>query len=375
MSFWRGKRVLVTGHTGFKGAWLCLELAELGAEVTGFALPPPTQPSLFEAAAVARRIRHRLGDVRDPGALAETVAQARPEIVFHLAAQSLVRTSYAEPADTFATNVMGTVNLLDAVRVSRGVRAVVCVTSDKCYENPETGRPLVETDPMGGHDPYSASKGCAELVVAAYRRSFFDPARIAEHGVGLASARAGNVIGGGDWARDRLVPDLMRGFSTGQRTLIRFPAAVRPWQHVLEPLAGYRLLAERLWAGDGSVAEGWNFGPAETDARSVRWIADRLAQLWGAGAGWDETGEPQPHEAHHLSLDCAKARDRLGWAPAWDLEAGLAATVAWRQAFERGADPADITLAQILDHARTDLAKTYHARTDEPEKVIAADGR
>jgi CDP-glucose 4,6-dehydratase len=353
VSFWRGKRVFLTGHTGFKGAWLSLQLTDLGADVTGFSLPAPTEPSLFAAARVGKHVRHVDGDVRDGEGLRHALAQARPDIVLHLAAQSLVRTSYEEPDSTFATNVMGTVNVLEAVRRADGVRAVVVVTSDKCYENRETGRAYVEDDPMGGHDPYSASKGCAELVASAYRRSFFNPADHARHGVGVASARAGNVIGGGDWAKDRLVPDLMRDFAAGRRTVIRFPDAVRPWQHVLEPLSGYLELARRLWEGEASAAEGWNFGPAAADARPVRWLADRLAQLWGEGAGWDATGEPQPHEAGHLSLDCAKARDRLGWRPVWDLDTGLAQTLAWYHAHHRGADALDLTLDQIRAHARS----------------------
>jgi CDP-glucose 4,6-dehydratase len=350
MSFWRGKRVFITGHTGFKGAWLALWLADQGAEVTGFALAPPTKPNLFDAARVGKRIIHLVGDITQPSALTAALSRAKPEIVLHLAAQSLVRLSYDEPVSTYATNIMGTVNLLEAVRRSPGVRAVVCVTSDKCYENRETGQAYREDDPMGGYDPYSSSKGCAELVVSAYRRSFFHPDKLAEHGVAVASVRAGNVIGGGDWAKDRLVPDLMRGFASGQRPLIRFPTAVRPWQHVLEPLGGYLLLAEKLYGGDPQWAEGWNFGPAESDAKPVRWVADRLAQIWGEGAGWDETGEPQPHEAGHLSLDCSKARARLGWTPAWDLAEGLSQTVAWYKGFTRGDDVADLTLGQIRAH-------------------------
>ncbi|MBV8684704.1 MAG: CDP-glucose 4,6-dehydratase [Caulobacteraceae bacterium] len=352
MSFWRGRRVLVTGHTGFKGSWLSLQLADLGAEVTGFSLPPPTEPSLFVAARVAKHVRHIDGDVRDSDAVRAAVASARPEIVLHLAAQSLVRTSYEEPDATFATNVMGTVNVLEGARRSDGLRAIVVVTSDKCYENRETGRAYVEDDPMGGHDPYSASKGCAELVVSAYRRSFFGPADHARHGVALASARAGNVIGGGDWAKDRLVPDLMRDFAAGRRTRIRFPEAVRPWQHVLEPLSGYLELARRLCEGEVSVAECWNFGPAASDAQPVRRLADRLAELWGEGAGWDATGEPQPHEAGHLSLDCTKAEERLGWRPTWNLDEGLAQTLAWYQAYYRGADAYNLTVNQIRAHAR-----------------------
>jgi CDP-glucose 4,6-dehydratase len=342
-AFWRGKRVFLTGHTGFKGAWLALWLADLGAEVIGYSLPPPTEPSLFDVARVKSRLRHLEGDVRDEAKLALAVAEARPDIVFHMAAQSLVRLSYDEPVATYATNVMGTVHLLEAVRRSEGVRAVVCVTSDKCYENRETSRPYREGDAMGGHDPYSSSKGCAELVTSAYRRSFFaGPDRAA-----VATARAGNVIGGGDWARDRLVPDLLNGFAAGVSPLVRFPSAVRPWQHVLEPLAGYLRLAEALWAGEPGAADGWNFGPDEGDARPVGWIADRLAALWGGGAAWETTGEPQPHEAHVLRLDCAKARRQLGWRPVWALDEALSQTVAWRRALDEGSDMADFTLHQI----------------------------
>ena len=336
--------MFVTGHTGFKGAWLCLWLTDLGAEVTGFALPPPTRPSLFEVARVADRVRHVLGDIRDPEAVRSAVADARPDIVIHMAAQSLVRESYAAPTETWDVNVMGTIHVLEALRGAGGARAVVCVTSDKCYENRESGRAYVEEDPMGGHDPYSSSKGAAELAAAAWRRSF-----LAGQGVGVATARAGNVIGGGDWAKDRLVPDLLDGFAQGRRPRVRFPDAVRPWQHVLEPLDGYLRLAEALFNGSPGAAEGWNFGPDEADARPVRWIADRLARLWGHGAGWDVTGEPQPHEAQMLRLDCAKARDRLGWTPTWGLDAALERTVAWRRAFHDGADMAAVSLRQIRE--------------------------
>ncbi len=344
LSFWRGKRVFVTGHTGFKGAWLSLWLTDLGAEVTGYALPPPTDPSLFVVADLERRLRHVVGDVRDVDHLSEAMREARPEVVIHMAAQSLVRDSYLDPVATYAVNVMGTVNLLEAVRRVDGVWAAICVTSDKCYENRETSRPYREDDAMGGFDPYSSSKGCSELVAAAYRRSFF-----AAGGAAIASARAGNVIGGGDWARDRLIPDLLNGFAAGARPLIRFPDAVRPWQHVLEPLSGYLRLAEALYEGDRTAAEGWNFGPDEDDARPVGWIADRLTTLWGDGAGWDLTGEPQPHEANVLRLDCAKARTHLGWTPRWGLDEALRRTVAWRRAFEAGADMTDFSLSQIRE--------------------------
>ncbi len=338
MSFWRGRRVFLTGHTGFKGSWLSLWLAELGAKVTGFSLPPPTSPSLFEAARVGDLVTSIEGDIRDLDALSRALADAAPEVVFHLAAQALVRPSYAEPVATYATNVMGTVHLLEAVRRARGVRAAVCVTSDKVYE-PRAG-PLGyrEGEPMGGCDPYSSSKGCAELVAAAWRRSFFPPERLAEHGVAVATARAGNVIGGGDWAADRLVPDLLAAFAAGETARIRSPNSVRPWQHVLDPLAGYLALAQRLHAGEAWAADAWNLGPPDEDARPVAEIADRLAVLWGDGAAWESTAEPGPHEAPWLELDASKARARLGWRPAWTLEEALAETVAWRRAFLEGTD-------------------------------------
>ncbi len=344
---WAGRRVLVTGHTGFKGAWLALWLQARGAEVTGFALPPPTDPSLFAAARVGDLVTHVEGDVRDAAALRRAVERARPEAIFHLAAQPLVRLSYREPVETYATNVMGTVHLLEAARAVPGVRAVVCVTSDKCYENREWVWPYREDDSMGGHDPYSSSKGCAELVIAAYRRSFF-----AEGGPALASVRAGNVIGGGDWADDRLVPDLVRAFASGTAPLIRAPQAVRPWQHVLEALAGYQAIAERLLGGDRRFAEAWNFGPPDDDARPVSWIVERLRRAWGGEAGGPlpDTG-PQPHEAGLLRLDSAKARAALGWRPALGLEQALEWIADWHKAVAAGADARAVTLAQIADYA------------------------
>ncbi|MEO8813496.1 MAG: CDP-glucose 4,6-dehydratase [Caulobacteraceae bacterium] len=351
MNFWRGKRVFLTGHTGFKGAWLALWLNDLGAEVTGYSLPPPTDPSLFALARVGERMTHIEGDVRDLDSLAAALRASRAEIVIHMAAQSLVRASYDDPVATYAVNVMGTVNLLEAVRRVGGVRAAVCVTSDKCYENRETATPCREGDAMGGYDPYSSSKGAAELVVSAWRRSFFNPATHREHGVGLASVRAGNVIGGGDWAADRLVPDMMRAFAAGRRPVIRFPGSIRPWQHVLAPLAGYMAVAERLWSGDVTAADGWNFGPADDDAREVGFVADRLAALWGGGADWETTGEPQPHEATFLRLDCSKARSALGWRPAWALEEGLRRTVEWYKARAGGADTRRLCLDQLMAYA------------------------
>ena len=345
--FWRGKRVLLTGHTGFKGGWLSLWLQNLGAEVTGYALKPPTNPSLFEVARVAEGMRSIIADVRDLSRLQNAMQEARPEIVFHLAAQPLVWESYRQPVETYATNVMGTVHLLEAVRQVGGVRSVVIVTSDKCYENRERRRGYREEEAMGGYDPYSSSKGCAELVTAAWRRSFFNPVNYGQHGVAVASARAGNVIGGGDWAADRLVPDLIRAWQTGAPLQIRQPAAIRPWQHVLEPLHGYLLLAERLWAEGPAYAEGWNFGPSEQDAWPVSRLVDRLARLWGKGADWRLDTTPHPHEAHYLRLDCAKAHERLGWQPRWNLDEALKQTVAWHQAEQAGSDMRVSTLAQI----------------------------
>jgi CDP-glucose 4,6-dehydratase len=332
-----GRRVFVTGHTGFKGSWLVAWLLRLGADVTGYALDPPTTPSLFEELGLAGRIRHIVADVRDLDALRASMVDARPDVVFHLAAQPLVRFGYAEPVATFATNIMGTVNVLEAVRACAGVRAVVNVTSDKCYENHETVRPYAETDPMGGFDPYSSSKGCSELVTAAYRRSFF----AAPDAAVIASARAGNVIGGGDWAADRIVPDCVRALTAGQPVLVRNPEAVRPWQHVLEPLSGYLWLAARMLAKGRAFEGGWNFGPDPSDVVPVSRVADAIVTGWGSGS-WlvPESAVPQPHEAGLLLLDISKARTGLGWRPVWDTGRALATTAAWYSA--RHADVADV---------------------------------
>lgn len=346
MSGWAGRRVLVTGHTGFKGSWLSLWLHALGAEVTGFALPPPSEPNLFAAARIADLVDHVEGDVRDFAAVRAVVEASRPEAIFHLAAQPLVRLSYREPVETYATNVMGTVHLLDAARHAADLRAIVCVTSDKCYDNREWVWPYRESDPMGGHDPYSSSKGCAELVAAAWRSSFF-----AEDGPGLATVRAGNVIGGGDWAEDRLVPDLVRAFEAGAAPLIRSPDAVRPWQHVLEALGGYLQIAERLLAGERGFADAWNFGPSDEDARPVGWIVERMRAAWGGGAAAVADTGPRPHEAGLLRLDCSKARAALGWRPALTLDQALDWIVAWHKAVGGGADARTVTLAQIADYA------------------------
>jgi CDP-glucose 4,6-dehydratase len=339
-SAWSGRRVLLTGHTGFKGAWLALWLRRLGAEVTGLADAVPTDPSLFALAGLDAEMRTVWADVRDHGAVAAAVRDSRAEVVLHRAAQPFVRRSFREPRETYEVNVMGTVNVLDAVRASDHVGAVVVVTSDKCYDNREQGRPFTEDDCMGGHDPYSNSKGCAELVTDAYRRSFFSDAPR------VASGRAGNVIGGGDWGEERLIPDLMRGALAGERVPIRRPDAIRPWQHVLNPLAGYLLLAERLLAGD-PVDSGWNFGPAADDVRPVRWIAERLSAAWPGELHWDLDPGPHPHEATYLALDSAKAREQLGWTPRWDLGEALDRIVEWYAALQAGDDVAAVTARQL----------------------------
>jgi CDP-glucose 4,6-dehydratase len=345
--FWQGKRVLLTGHTGFKGSWLGLWLQSMGAQLAGFALAPPTQPSLFELASVGSGMHSVLGDIRDLAALQTVLTAHQPEIVIHMAAQALVRHSYQNPVDTYATNVMGTVHLLEAVRQTPGVKAVVNITTDKCYENREWVWGYRENEPMGGYDPYSNSKGCAELVTAAYRASYFNPATYVQHGVALATVRAGNVIGGGDWAADRLLPDILAAFEQGQPAVIRNPHAIRPWQHVLEPLRGYLSLAEQLYTHGPDFAEAWNFGPNDEDAKPVGWIAQHMAALWGAGAQWQTDDGVHPHEAHYLKLDISKARSRLNWHPALRLQDALQLIIDWSQARRAGADMRARTLAQI----------------------------
>jgi CDP-glucose 4,6-dehydratase len=346
--FWRGRRVFLTGHTGFKGGWLSLWLQRLGARVHGYALAPETQPSLFERARVAEVLaQSTIADVRDTAALASALQQAQPEVVIHMAAQPLVRESYADPVGTYATNVMGTVHLLEAVRCAPSVRAVLVVTTDKCYENREWVWGYRESDALGGFDPYSSSKGCAELVTAAYRQSFFNPARHAEHGVAVASARAGNAIGGGDWSADRLLPDVFRAIQAGQSVAIRNPLATRPWQHVLEPLRGYITLAEKLVEAGPGHAEAFNFGPRSTDAWSVGRVADAVCQRWGGGACWQHDAATHPHEARSLVLDIAKADRMLGWRPVLDIRQALDLTVDWARAVNAGADARDTTLDQI----------------------------
>lgn len=345
--FWRGKRVFLTGHTGFKGSWMSLWLQSLGAELTGFALQPPTQPSLFEEAQVGKGMRSIIGDIRDLATMQQALQAAQPEIVIHMAAQPLVRYSYQNPVETYSTNVMGTVHVLEAVRNTPGVKAVVNITTDKCYENREWAWGYRENEPMGGYDPYSNSKGCAELVSSAYRSSFFNANTYAQHGVALATVRAGNVIGGGDWAQDRLVPDILAAFEQGRLVDIRNPDAIRPWQHVLEPLRGYLTLAEHLFEEGPGFAEGWNFGPNDEDAKSVGWIVQQMAAMWGNNARWHlDTGE-HPHEAHYLKLDISKARSRLHWHPALRLNGALQLIIDWAQQRQAGADMHTLTLAQI----------------------------
>jgi len=347
ISSWHSRKVFLTGHTGFKGGWLALWLAKLGAEVRGYALDPATEPNLFTVARVGSLIDDTRGDIRDAASLDVAMQAFAPEVVFHMAAQPLVRLSYDDPIGTYETNVIGTARVLDSIRRTPSVRAVVCVTTDKCYENKEWVWPYRETDPLGGYDPYSSSKACAEIVSAAYRQSFFPTAKLAEHGVALATARAGNVIGGGDWALDRLIPDLVRGFLTGEPVRIRRPHAIRPWQHVLEPLHGYIRLAEQLLTHDAKFATAYNFGPSDDDARPVAWIAERMTGFWGDGASWVLDEDESVHEAHYLRLDASRARADLGWTPHLRLETALDWLVQWYRANQSGADMHAFTLAQI----------------------------
>lgn len=346
-SFWKGRRVLLTGHTGFKGSWLSLWLDALGAKVTGYALGPPTQPNLFEQLGVASTIRSIRADIRDFPRLKSAIAECSPQVVIHMAAQSVVRRGYADPIETYSSNVMGTVNVLEALRQLRQPCAVVNVTSDKCYENREWVWGYRENEPMGGRDPYSNSKGCAELVTTAYRESFFSPDSIEQHGIALASARAGNAIGGGDWTSDQLIPDIMRAFLAGRPCLIRNPSAFRPWQFVLEPLRGYLMLAERL-TGDGPrFASGWNFGPVDADAKPVSWIADELARSWGNRSSWNKDPADHPREAHALKLDASKAGICLDWHPVLPLQQALEWIVEWYRAYQLGHDLERLTRSQI----------------------------
>jgi CDP-glucose 4,6-dehydratase len=356
--FYRGRRVFLTGHTGFKGAWLAAWLLDLGAEVAGYALAPSTKPALFDRLGLSRRMAHTRGDVTYAPRLARALKAHRPEIVFHLAAQALVRPSYADPVGTYRTNVLGTVNLFEAARAARSVKAVVNVTSDKCYENREWVYGYREMDPMGGHDPYSASKGCAELVTSSYRNSFFAPA-----GLGLASGRAGNVIGGGDWSVDRLIPDCVRALTCGRVIDLRNPGATRPWQHVLEPLSGYLQLGALLRRDPSRYAAGWNFGPDDDSVLTVEQVVQRIVGFWGDGR-YRVLKTPQPHEAKLLKLDASLARQRLGWRPVWDIDTALSMTVSWYRAHADGRMP--------LSRLTSDQIRAYTERAGERGLAWAA---
>lgn len=352
-NFYKGRKVFITGHTGFKGSWLSILLNWLGADVYGYALRPHTNPSLYEIADVNNLISSTIGDIRDFNLLRKMLAEIQPEIIIHMAAQPLVRESYRNPRETYEVNVMGTVNLLDAVRNIESVKAILNVTTDKCYENREWHWGYRENEPMGGYDPYSNSKGCSELVTSSFRSSFFNPKEYKNHGVALASARAGNVIGGGDWSEDRLIPDFIRSIVRREKVKIRSPYAIRPWQHVMEPLSGYLMLCEKLYTGGPPFGEGWNFGPDDRDAKNVEWITSTICRLWGIGAAYELDSDPQPHEASYLKLDCSKAKALLGWYPLWNIDHALQAIVDWHKAFSDNADMRAVTIRQIEEYFTT----------------------
>ncbi len=345
--FWRGKRVLLTGHTGFKGSWLSLWLQTVGANLLGYALPAPTQPSLFELACVAEGMQSVVGDIRDRPHLQQVIADFQPEIVIHFAAQSVVHESYTNPVENYDINVMGTVYLLEAIRQVGGVRAVVNVTSDKCYENREWIWGYRENEPLGGYDPYSNSKACSELVTASYRNSFFNPNDYLEHGVAIATARAGNVIGGGDWTSSGLISDLVKCLTQKQPIVLRNPRAIRPWQHVLDALNGYLILAEHLYHQGPAVGEAWNFGPYESDIKPVSWIVEQLLSVWGENISWEQDAAAHYHEATSLSLDCSKARLKLGWKPQFDLKMALTQIATWTKDWQSGAEMRQVTETEI----------------------------
>ena len=346
-SFWKNKRVLITGHTGFKGSWLSLWLQKLGAEVTGYARQAVDNPNMYTVVDIENGMNSVIDDVQNLESLILCIKENKPEIIIHMAAQALVRASYNDPVETYATNVMGTVNILEAVRCSHGVKAVVIVTSDKCYHNHGTEKGYQEDDAMGGYDPYSSSKGCAELVTSAYRNSYFNIKDYGQHGVAVASVRAGNVIGGGDWSEDRLIPDMITGFIKKESVKIRNPKAIRPWQHVLEPLEGYLVLSEKLYTEGSLYAEGWNFGPEKEDARPVSWLADSLVRHWGGDASWEQDAAYHPHEAQCLMLDSSKVRERLEWFPQLPLDIALKWTVEWYKAYTNNKNIREFTEHQI----------------------------
>lgn len=350
-SFWPNKKVFVTGHTGFKGSWLCLWLKSLGAKVSGYALNPNTKPSLYELCNIDDFVISVISDIRDREALAEAMSNAEPEIVIHMAAQPLVRESYKNPSETYETNVMGTVNFFEAVRKCESLRAVVNVTTDKCYENKEWDWGYRENEPLGGYDPYSNSKACSELVTSSYRNSFFNVDEYKNHGVGMASARAGNVIGGGDWTKDRLIPDCIKSLLEREKIIIRNPQAIRPWQHVLEPLCGYLLLAENLYRDGPQYAEGWNFGPDDNDAKTVEWIVKKICDKWEDNSSYKIDDGSHLHEANHLKLDCSKAKHRLAWYPKWSIDQAIDKIIEWTKAYEGQQDLRAVCLKQIKEYS------------------------
>ncbi len=341
--FWKSKKVFLTGHTGFKGSWLSLWLESMGAIVKGYSLEPNTTPNLFTKASVGENMESEIGDIRDLKRISKSMFDFNPDVLIHMAAQPLVRLSYQEPVNTYTTNVIGTVNVLEAARSCTNLKAIVSVTTDKCYENNEWDWGYRENEPMGGHDPYSSSKGCAELVTSAYRRSFFSTKDTAS----LASARAGNVIGGGDWSDDRLIPDILKAFEKSESVIIRNPLSTRPWQHVLEPLSGYLVLAQELYVNDSKFAEGWNFGPKDEGCKPVNWILDKMTSQWGNGATWELDKAYSPHEAGFLKLDCSKATNRLKWQPKWSLEETLNLIIEWHHTYVNEGDVKEQCLKEI----------------------------
>ncbi|MCF7622623.1 MULTISPECIES: CDP-glucose 4,6-dehydratase [Bacillaceae] len=357
--FWNRKKVLVTGHTGFKGSWLCLLLYSLGAKVTGYSMRPPTSPSLFELCRIDQLIPTRYADIRNIHTLQSTILELKPEIVIHMAAQPLVRTSYLNPVETYEINVMGTVHLLEAVRnaIHKGIpiKAVINVTTDKCYGNKEWFWGYRENDVLGGYDPYSSSKACSELVTEAYRKSFFNLEDYESHGVGVATARAGNVIGGGDWAVDRLIPDCIKTLLRGEKIKIRNPYAIRPWQHVLDPLSGYLLLVEKLYSDGKQYSEGWNFGPDDDSGKSVEWVVKSLCSKWGEDATYEIENGRHLHEAHQLRLDCSKAKFKLGWYPKWNTECAIDKVIEWTQAYQSNSDLMAVCMKQIDEYRNIDM--------------------
>jgi CDP-glucose 4,6-dehydratase len=345
--FYRGRKVFITGHTGFKGSWLCILLNWLGADVYGYALEPPTNPSFYNIAAIDQTVSSTIGDIRDYDLLSETIKKVMPDVIIHMAAQPLVRQSYIDPRETYEINVMGTVNLLDISRKLGGIKAILNVTTDKCYENKEWHWGYRENEPMGGYDPYSNSKACSELVTSSFRSSFFNPGEYKKHGVAIASARAGNVLGGGDWSEDRLIPDFIRAIMDGKKMKIRNPYAIRPWQHVLDPLSGYLKLCQKLYTEGPDFAGGWNFGANDDDAKNVEWITRKVCELWGGDAGYEPDSSIQPHEANYLKLDCSKSKALLGWNPKWNIEVTLKMIVDWYKEYLNDSDLRAVTINQI----------------------------